>query len=386
MNESHVTRLKINDKEILLLGTAHVSKESAEEVREVIENEKPDSICIELDAQRYESMKNPKKWEDTDLVEVIRKKQAFLLLANLILSSYQKRMAEKLDSEVGKEMSTAMQMAEENSIPLILADRNIQTTFRRIWAKHSPKEKAKIILALTQTEDAEEEITAEDIEALKNADALEAALSEISKEFPIVYEVLVQERNQVLAHNIKNAPGPKVLAVLGAAHVPGIVEEIEKDTDITELENVPEKSNASKARKWILPAIIVSLLVISFVRNFQTGVDSLKSWVIVKGCFAAAGAAICLAHPLSILTAFVTAPFTAFSPFLAAGFFAGIVEAHFHKPKVSDFNSLTEDASSFKGIIKNRVSRVLLVVIVTNLFSSIGTFVGGIDLIKNLFH
>ena len=385
MYEEHLTRLNYNGKEILLLGTAHVSSESAKEVEEVIEAEKPDSICIELDAERYNSMKNQKKWEDTDLVEVIRKKQAFLLLANLILASYQKRMAGKLGSEVGREMSTAMALAEEKNIPLVLADRSVQTTFKRIWAKHSLQEKVKILTALLSTEEAEEEITAEDIEKLKNTDELEAALSEVAKEFPTVYRVLVEERNQLLAYNIKNAPGHKVLAVLGAAHVPGISEEIFTDRDVSELDKLPSQSKRDKWKKWILPLLITLLILFSFIRNIDSGIASVKSWIIVKGCFAAFGTAICLAHPLSVVVSFITAPFTAFSPFLAAGFFAGISEAHFHKPKVADFNTLSDDVSSLKGIVRNRVSRVLLVVIVTNVFSAIGTFVAGLDLIRNLF-
>ncbi len=385
MNEEHITRLTIDGKEIILLGTAHVSKESAEEVRQLIEEENPDSICIELDDARYQSMNNKKKWEDTDLVEVIKKKQAFLLLANLILASYQKRMADKMGSEVGKEMSTAIALSKERNIPLVLADRSVQTTFKRIWAKHSLKEKVRIIAALLSTDDAEESISAEDIEKLKSGDMLEEALKEISREFPIVYEVLVEERNRILAYNIRHAPGPKVLAVLGAAHVPGISEEIYKVTSIDALNTVPEKSAKEQWKKYIIPALLVILLIFSFVRNFATGMAQLKSWVLVKGISAAIGAALCLAHPLSILSAFVTAPFTAFSPLLAAGFFAGIVEAHFRKPKVADFQKVYDDITSLKGILKNRVSRVLLIVIVTNLFSSLGTLIGGIDIIKRLF-
>ncbi len=385
MNEDHITRLNIDGKEIILLGTAHVSAESAEEVRQLVEEEAPNSICIELDEARYQSMNNPKKWEDTDIVEIIKKKQAFLLLANLILAAYQKRMAQKMGSEVGKEMSTAIALAKEKDIKLVLADRSVQTTFKRIWAKHSLKEKAKIIAALLSTDEAEDSLEAEDIEKLKSGDMLDEALKEISKEFPIVYEVLVEERNKILAYNIRNAPGPKVVAVLGAAHVPGIKEEITKVEDVSALSKVPEKSAKDKWKKWILPAVLLLILIFSFVKNLSTGLAQIKSWFLLKGICAAIGSALCLAHPLSIIAAFLTAPFTAFSPLLAAGFFAGITEAQIRKPKVSDFNSVYEDVSSLKGVLKNRVTKILLIVIVTNLFSSIGTLLGGIDIIKRLF-
>lgn len=384
MNEEHITKLQINQKEIILLGTAHVSKESAVEVRELIELERPDSVCVELDEGRYQSIMNPKKWENTDVIEVIKKKQAFLLLANIILSAYQKRMAKKFDTVVGKEMTTAIDCAKEFNAKLILADRDIQTTFKRIWRKHSFSEKFKILTALLLSENADENIEEEDIEKLKNGDMLEEALKEISETFPIVYEVLVEERNYYLAKKIRNAPGMKVVAVLGAAHVPGIKEELLNPRILEGIDKVPQKTTAQKMSGWIIPLIIIGAIIYSFIHNNDLGITQIKSWILYNGGFSAFGCLLCLAHPLTILTAFIAAPITSLNPLLAAGWFAGIVEAMIRKPKVQDLQNVYQDISSLKGIYRNRMIRILLIVIMANLFSTIATVISSWDIFSRL--
>lgn len=375
--------LHINDKEIYILGTAHVSKISKEEVLKTIDENAFDTICIELDQRRYNSLNNPKKWEETNIIDVIKKKQTGFLLANLILSSYQKRVASKINSQSGIEMITAIKEAKEKNIHLELIDRDIQTTFSRIYQKHNLWQKAKLIVSLISAIFDDEEINDKDIEALKQEDILDMALKDIEKAFPIVSEVLIDERNKILAQNIKKAPGKKILAIVGAAHIPGILKYINEDIDITEINNKVIKPKSSKIKGWIIPAIIISMIVITCFKNFDQAKNQMLVWLIVNGGLSALGALIAFAHPLSVITAFIAAPITSLNPLLAAGWFAGIMEAYLRKPKVSDLQNIDEAANSLKGLYQNRFTHVLIVVILANVGSSIGTFIAGLDIFKS---
>lgn len=375
--------LHINDKEIYILGTAHVSKISKEEVLKTIDENAFDTICIELDQRRYNSLNNPKKWEETNIIDVIKKKQTGFLLANLILSSYQKRVASKINSQSGIEMITAIKEAKEKNIHLELIDRDIQTTFSRIYQKHNLWQKAKLIVSLISAIFDDEEINDKDIEALKQEDILDMALKDIEKAFPIVSEVLIDERNKILAQNIKKAPGKKILAIVGAAHIPGILKYINEDIDITEINNKVIKPKSSKIKGWIIPALIISMIAITCFKNFDQAKNQMLVWLIVNGGLSALGALIAFAHPLSVITAFVAAPITSLNPLLAAGWFAGIMEAYLRKPKVSDLQNIDEAANSLKGLYQNRFTHVLIVVILANVGSSIGTFIAGLDIFKS---
>lgn len=375
--------LHINDKEIYILGTAHVSKISKEEVLKTIDENAFDTICIELDQRRYNSLNNPKKWEETNIIDVIKKKQTGFLLANLILSSYQKRVASKINSQSGIEMITAIKEAKEKNIHLELIDRDIQTTFSRIYQKHNLWQKAKLIVSLISAIFDDEEINDKDIEALKQEDILDMALKDIEKAFPIVSEVLIDERNKILAQNIKKAPGKKILAIVGAAHIPGILKYINEDIDITEINNKVIKPKSSKIKGWIIPALIISMIAITCFKNFDQAKNQMLVWLIVNGGLSALGALIAFAHPLSVITAFVAAPITSLNPLLAAGWFAGIMEAYLRKPKVSDLQNIDEAANSLKGLYQNHFTHVLIVVILANIGSSIGTFIAGLDIFKS---
>ena len=375
--------LHINDKEIYILGTAHVSKISKEEVLKTIDENAFDTICIELDQRRYNSLNNPKKWEETNIIDVIKKKQTGFLLANLILSSYQKRVASKINSQSGIEMITAIKEAKEKNIHLELIDRDIQSTFSRIYQKHNLWQKAKLIVSLISAIFDDEEINDKDIEALKQEDILDMALKDIEKAFPIVSEVLIDERNKILAQNIKKAPGKKIFAIVGAAHIPGILKYINEDIDITEINNKVIKPKSSKIKGWIIPALIISMIAITCFKNFDQAKNQMLVWLIVNGGLSALGALIAFAHPLSVITAFIAAPITSLNPLLAAGWFAGIMEAYLRKPKVSDLQNIDEAANSLKGLYQNRFTHVLIVVILANIGSSIGTFIAGLDIFKS---
>lgn len=386
IDDSNVSRIQYMGKEIILIGTAHVSKESAQLVKQVIDAEKPDSVCIELDEARFGNIQNPKAWEETNIINVIKQKKTGFLLANLVLSSYQKKIAKQLDTQVGAEMLQGIESAKENGAQLVLADRDIQTTFLRIWRKLSFWEKAKLAGGLIFSVDEDDaDLSEKDIEELLQSDMLESAISSVKEEFPGVSLVLIHERDMYLANKIKNAPGEKIVAVLGGAHVPGVKEEINKEQDMEEINYIPPKGKGGKIAGWIIPVIIVGLIVYSFFVSVQTGFKQLSVWVLWNSGLAALFTAIALGHPLTILTSFVTAPIATLNPLLAVGWFAGIAEATLRKPTVHDLQNVHTDIFSFKGFFKNRVLRILLVVILSSIGGAIGNFIGGIDMVKNLF-
>ncbi|MFV0550934.1 MAG: TraB/GumN family protein [Anaerorhabdus sp.] len=382
MNQN-ITKIEVNGKEIYLIGTAHVSHTSRQDVKDCIDEVKPDSICIELDEERFEAFNNPKRWENNDIIEVIKDKKTGYMLANLILSAYQRRIAKKMDVQAGQEMIQGIESAKEIGANLVLVDRNIQTTFKRIYRKHSFFQKLKLISSLVMSIFDDEDISSDDIESLKQSDALDVALKEVSKEYPVVSEVLIHERDQVLAYKIKNAPGNKIVAVLGAAHIPGIKEEIYKTYDIKELESIPAKKPSAKIIGWIIPLAIIAMILSLFSINSTLGWEQVINWILWNGSLSALGVLLAWGHPLAIIVAFIAAPITSLNPLLAAGWFAGLAEAFIRKPKVKDFENLLDDVNSIKGFYKNRITHILLVVIFANLFSTLGTMIGGFDVIKN---
>lgn len=377
-------RIDYHGKEIILIPTAHVSQESAKLVRETIEEEKPDSICIELDEQRYKNLKNPDAWKNTNIIDIIKQKKVTLLIANLILSSYQKNIAKKLKTKPGQEMIEGMKASEEFGINLVLADRSIQTTFMRIWRKMGFFERIKLFFSLMSIDD-DEDVSEEDLQKLIERDNLELAIEDMGKDYPQIAATLLHERDKYLAYNIKNASGDKVIAILGAAHTPGVEEEVFKEQNIEELNKIPPKSLAGKVLPWLIPILIVVLIGLGFKQSMNTGMAQIKSWFLFNSVLAALLTALCLPHPLSVLTAFVAAPFTSINPMLACGWFAGLVEASLKKPTVEDVNNIPEDIFSIKAWIHNKFLKALLVVILANIGSSIGTIIAGSKIIQSLF-
>src|SRR5690625_1941459 len=382
MSEETITKLELNGKEIILIGTAHVSKHSAEQVKEVIEAEQPDSVCIELDEQRFKSIREGNKWKEMDIFQVIKDKKATLLLMNLAISSFQNRMAKQFDISPGQEMIQGIESAEETGAELVLADRDIQITFSRIWGGIGLKGKALLLTQVIASIFSKETISEEDLEKMKTQDTINAMLHEFTEEFPRLKKPLIDERDQYLAQNIKNAPGEKIVAVLGAAHVPGITQEIKKEHNLKKLAQRPPKSKAPKIIGWSIPIIILGIIAYTFLANPAAGWQQTVSWILWNGSFSALGALAAFAHPLAIVTAFVAAPITSLNPLIAAGWFAGFVQAYIKRPHVSDFENLTEDVFHIKGFWNNKVTRVLLVIVLANIGSSIGTFVGGADVIR----
>ncbi|MEH7249402.1 TraB/GumN family protein [Neobacillus niacini] len=386
MTEENITRIDLDGKEIILVGTAHVSKQSVEQVKEVIDRERPDSVCIELDEQRYKSIMEGSKWRETDIFKVIKEKKATLLIMNLAISSFQNRLAKQFDTKPGQEMIQGIESAKEIGAELVLADRNIQITFSRIWGNVGLWGKTQLLTSIFYSIFNKESISEEELEKMKTQDTLNASLAEISEAFPKLKKPLIDERDQYLAQKIKEAPGKKVVAVLGAAHVPGITKEIHKDQDLQALTKTKPKSKTPQIIGWAIPALIVAIIALTFFLNPSAGMDQAISWILWTGTTAAIGAAVALGHPLAILSAFIAAPITTLHPLLAAGWVSGIVQAYIKRPSVADFETLSEDVFSIKGFWRNKFTRVLLVIILTNIGGSFGTFIGGADVIRTFLN
>ena len=383
--ESNIIQINYQDKLITLIPTAHVSKNSVELVNETIDEIKPDCICIELDQDRYNSLTNPEKYRQTDIAKIIKNKQVGMMLVNLILANYQRKLAVNLNNKSGSEMLAAIEKSKELNTKLVLADRNIKTTFSRIWSNQNFFDKIKLLTGIISAIFDDEDLSEEDIAQLQDKDMLNAALNEISQQFPKIKEVLVDERDKYLAYKIKNAPGKNIVAVLGAAHCVNVPNYINQDYSIAEFDKVKEKTIAQKMSGWIIPVIIVIAIALCFKVDSSIGIGQIKSWIIINGSLSAIGVIVAGGHLISAIVAFIAAPITSLNPLLAAGWFAGLLEAKICKPTVADFDSLNEDLNTFKGFRTNKVTKILLVVALANLGSTIGTFVAGLDIIKSIF-
>jgi pheromone shutdown-related protein TraB len=376
LDHPNVHPLTFEGKEITLVGTAHISQESADLVNLVIGEMKPDTVCVELCQSRYDSLTQKKKWEDTDLLKVIKEKKSFLLLSNLLLASFQRKIGQKLGIRPGEEILQAIRSAEAAGATVYLADRDIRITLSRTWRLMSFWKKVKLLSEVLASVWEVEEITQEQIEEMKKKDVLDALLSEIGEVLPEVRRILIDERDQYLSYKIRHAPGDRIVAVVGAGHVPGILNTWSQEVDLASLEQLPPKGKLGKILGWGIPAFIVGLILFGFFYAGMTATAQMvKWWTLTTAVLAAAGAAVAFGHPLTILSAAAAAPFTTLHPLIAAGWVSGLVEAAIAKPKVKDFEKLLDDIASVKGFWRNKITRILLVVVFTNIGASLGTFV-----------
>ncbi len=375
-DNKNIDRLYVADKEIILVGTAHVSKESTRLVAEVIESEKPDTVCVELCESRFQSIRQKDRWQNMDIIKVIREKKAFLLLSNLMLASFQKRIAEKLEVKPGEEMIKAIESAEAVNARIVMADRDIRVTLLRTWRIMGLWSRAKILFQLILSmAGGLDEISAEDVEKMKQTDILETLLADVGKAFPVLRNVLIDERDRYLSHKIKTAPGKKIVAVVGAGHVPGIRKYWDSDADVSALEEIPPPGKLVGILKWLFPSAILLLFVLGFFwGGAKAGKEMIVWWVLAHGILAGIGSIAAMAHPLTILSSVMVAPLTSLNPMIAAGWVSGLVEAFLRQPKVWDFENLSDDVMSVKGFWKNKVTRILLVVVFTNMGSAAGTY------------
>ena len=383
--------LELNNRKITLIGTAHVSAESISEVENVISDVKPDCVAIELDEKRYESITNPDKYRELDIIKVLKRKEGFLLLANIVMASFQKRMGKNAGVKPGEEMVAAINKAKELNIPTALVDRPIQITFRRAWKKTSAYGKTQLLSALLASGFSKDEISSEEIENLKQSSEMDSMMKELSELMPTVKQVLIDERDQYLASHIWKAEGNNIVAVLGAGHLPGVEAHLKKiaenqaSTDTSEIASIPESSIFSKIMMWLIPVLIVAVIAFGFyIGGKDAGSKMALNWILWNGILAGLGALIAGGNPLTILVSFVGAPVTSLCPFIGVGIVAGIVQAAICKPQVKDLETLSDDAGSIKGFYKNKILRVLLVFLLSSVGSSIGTFAAGAGIVINL--
>ncbi len=373
---SSATKVELEGKTIYIVGTAHVSAQSVQDVRATVAAVRPDTIAIELCEPRYQGLVKKEAWRHTNIFQVIRQGKSMFLLAQLVMQSFYRRLGKQLEVEPGAEMLAGAACAEETGAKLELIDRRIDITLKRVWRHLGFWQRVKLFGVLAEAMFTSEEIGREDIEALKKQDQLEALMGQMGKAFPQIKKRLIDERDIYLAQKLRAAPGGRIVAVVGAGHVPGMLESIQESMPLQELESLPPPSKWSKIWPWLIPAGVLALIAWGFLQGgAEQGVDSIAIWVGVTGTLAALGAALALPHPLTVLSAFVAAPITTLHPAIAAGWVSGLVEAWVRPPSVGDFEALPEAMESFRRFIRNPVVRILLVVVTTNIGGSIGTFV-----------
>jgi pheromone shutdown-related protein TraB len=383
-----VEYLTIGEREIFLVGTAHVSKGSVDLVKQVIAREKPDCVCVELDDKRYKALSGRKRWESLDLKEIIRKKQLSTLLVNLILSSYQKKLGMQLGVMPGSELLEATREADKHAIPVSLCDRDVRVTLRRAWHQTSFLKKGYLLATLLVSLFDKTEITEEKLEQLKKKDVMSELMSELGEAMPELKKVLIDERDIYLAEKIKMSVGRKLVAVVGAGHVEGIKKRIREDhsSAMPAISTFPPVSSSFKALGWAIPLLIIgSLTAIGIQKGGSAAGANLLYWILANGIPSALGAMLAWAHPLTIFSAFAAAPVTSLTPVIGAGYVTAFVQVLVRPPVVREFETVADDMSTFTGWWKNKLLRVFLAFLLPGFGSMIGTWIGGIEIISNLF-
>ncbi len=373
----HVTRLSYEGKEIHLIGTAHVSRESVEEVQRVIAELRPNTVCLELDELRYEALVDDSRWRNLDIFQVIKEKKVLYLLASLVLGAYQRRMGDALGVKPGAELLAGVEAAKEVGAEVVLADRHIQATLKRTWANLGLFSRVLVVSALVRSYFAAGQITAQQIEELKNRDNISDAMKEFANAVPRVKVPLIDERDQYLMSKIREAPGPVVVAVVGAGHVEGMAAHLERPVDRKALEVVPAPGPVTAALKWAIPLLVLAIFAKGyFDHEGETFQSMLYAWILPNMLFAGLGALLAGAKPLTTAVAIVGSPITSLNPALPLGVVTGTVEAWLRRPTVADCERVNDDSKSLRGIYKNRFLRVLWVSFLTLMGSAAGGWVG----------
>ena len=377
----------------VLLGTAHVSRASVTAVTEMAGTGNFDAIAVELCPARHQALTKQQQWKEMDLYRIIREKKAGLVMANLALGAYQRRIAEQFGIEPGAELKAAADAAIEHDIPLQLIDRDLATTLKRSYRAVPWYKRIMLSMGLVMSTVSSEEIDEEQIEKLKEGDILESTFTEFAEQSPELYEALIAERDRFMAARLrqenKSNAGKRILVVIGAGHLEGLAKYLATDQqdpqpEIESLSQLPPPNRWLKFVPWVIAALVFTGFYVGFSRSPELGWQLVTLWVLINGGLAALGALIARAHPLTILSAMVAAPLTSLNPAVAAGMVTGLVESWLRKPKVSDLERLRDDATTLKGWFKNPATRILLVFFFSNLGSAIGTWVAGFQIFDAL--
>ncbi len=372
----------------IIVGTAHISQESTDLVRRVIEQERPDVVCVELDEQRYQTLANQRKWESLDLRQVIRQKQMMTLIINLMLSSYQKRLGQKLGVAPGTELLEATKVAQELGIPVELVDRDVRITLRRAWNSMSFWEKSKLLSAGLAGMIEGQEITEEQLAELRQTDVLTELMQELGRFMPKLKTVLIDERDTYITQKTLAAEGQKVVAVVGAGHMQGIRQLLaaNQPQDLSPLETIPPPSKTGTIIGWGLPLLMVLMLgYIGVTQGAAAFGQNLAYWILAGMILSAIGAIAALAHPLTVLVAFLTAPYATLNPLIGVGYIAALAQVYLRPPTVKQLQTVGDDVSVPGQWWRNRLLRVMLVFVFTTIGNLIGNFLGASEIIRNLF-
>lgn len=385
--EQDVHRLTVEGREFVLVGTAHVSRESAELVERVIERERPDVVCVELDARRYDALAHRTRLESLDLKTIIRNRQLAPLLLNLLLMSYQRQLGGALGVVPGTELLAAAQAAERLGIAVRLCDRDVRITLRRAWGALSLWRKAELVAALLASAFESPELDEEQLRALRQQDVLSRLMQELGAALPGIKGVLIDERDAYLATQLLQAPGERVVAVVGAGHVAGMLDALRRGqrADLAALETVPPPSAAGRIAAWSIPVVILAGLGwIGYRQGLSAVGDNALFWILATGLPGLVGAALALAHPLTLFATFVSAPVTTLSPLLGVGYVAALVQAWVRPPLVREIQSVADDIRVPLSWWRNRLLRICLVFLLSTIGTSLGTIVGTTEILTNL--
>ncbi len=382
-----VHTLHYEERTILLIGTAHISQDSVDLVQEVISQEKPDSVCIELDDKRYKALTEKKKWQSLDLKQIIKNKQLSTLMINLLMASYQKKLGAQLGVKPGAELLSATRAAEALNIPVSLCDRDVRITLRRAWKSTSFFKKGYLLATLFASLFDSTEISEEKLAEMKQKDVLSDLMDEMGNTLPDVKKVLIDERDIYLSEKIKDTRGERLVAVVGAGHVAGIMRVFKEDrsAELEEITTIPPVSKVWKFIGWSIPALIIgSLVAIGVQKGAADAGANLLYWILANGIPCAVGGILAFANPLTVLGAFAAAPITSLTPVIGAGYVAAFIQVMRTPPVVKEFETVGEDMGTVKGWWQNKLLRLFLVFLFTGLGSSVGTYIGGYEIIKNL--
>lgn len=383
-----VHRISIDGRDFILVGTAHVSQESAELVQNVIAREMPDCVCIELDQRRFEALSQQRRWEDLNLKEVIRTRQLSPLIAGLVLASYQKKLGGQLGVMPGAEFLQAKAVADQLGIPIALCDRDIRLTLARAWRSTPFFKKLFLTASVLGSFFDTEGISEESLRGLRQQDVLSAMLAELGDALPTLTKVLIDERDIYLAQKIREAKGARIVAVVGAAHVNGIRQILQQRTEhrLDCLEVVPSVFPLVKVLGWAIPILILaSLALIGWQQGAVAAGHNALYWTLANGIPTALGALAAMAHPLTVLAAFFAAPLTSLTPVIGAGYVTALVQAYFRPPTVRELHTVADDIRSLRKWWENRLLRIFLAFVLPSLGSLLGTWIGGYEIVSNLF-
>lgn len=376
-----------DEKTVILIGTAHISQDSVELVEKVISQESPDCVCIELDEKRYQALTQRKKWQSLDLKQIIKDKQLSTLMINILMASYQKKLGGQLGVKPGAELLSAANTAISMDIPIALCDRDVRITLRRAWKSTSFFKKGYLLVTLFASLFDSTEISEEKLAEMKQKDVLSDLMDEMGTALPDVKKVLIDERDIYLSEMIKEAKGKRLVAVVGAGHVEGIktVFNENRSAELDEITTIPPVSKIWKTLGWSIPVLIIgSLVTIGFQKGMADAGANLLYWILANGIPSAIGGILAFANPLTVIGAFAAAPVTSLTPVIGAGYVAAFIQVMRTPPVVKEFETVSDDMGTVKGWWTNKLLRVFLVFLFTGLGSSIGTYIGGYEIIKNL--